>query len=89
MTSEMIMFIALLAFGTGTMVMVLRWVKCYSLGVNFPRFPQLLTIIGFIFTFVCILFFAGISKLPLQYLYACGGLVYLISVLWVKPKEKQ
>lgn len=84
-----IMHVALITFGVGMMVMGLRWYKCYTLGINFPRFPKLLFIFG-IFAFITsILFFTNVSRSILHYIFSLCGAIYLLSVLWIQRKEIQ
>ncbi len=86
-TDNLVMSIALMTFGMGTVVMMVRWLRCVYLQVPFPRFPKLLLLLGFVATVICVLFFAGIERLTLQYIYSFCGIIYLISVVWIQRKE--
>jgi len=83
-----IMIIALFGFGLGSAIIAGRWLQCVRFGIDFPRFPKLLLVFGVISSLISGLFLLGVQDTALQYLFATGGLIYLISVTWIKQKEK-
>jgi len=82
-----VMIIALIGFGLGTIIIAGRWLRCLHYGIVFPRFPKLLLIFGIISSLISGLFLLGVQDTALQYLFAICGLIYLISVTWIKHKE--
>lgn len=83
-----IMSVALVTFGIGALVIGGRWIRCKQLDIPFPRFPKLLFLLGVLSFGICALFFAGIQRLILQYIFSLTGIIYLISVLWIQRKGK-
>ena len=86
--NKIVMYLSMVLFGAGTIVMAGRWIKCLFLGIKFPRFPKLLFFLGLFATFIPVLFIYDTDELVLEYMFSLCGIIYLISVIWVQQQKE-